>query len=130
MAPDVLLVDDNPFYLRTLAHFLGREEGDVRVVGTVVGGRDAVLQAEQLRPDVVVVDLRMPERSGFQVLRELRARSPRPLLIAMSLMNPLECRDEALAAGADAFVSKVTLDADLIPTIRRLTARQPGFGEG
>jgi len=129
MTLSVLLVDDNPFFLRILDQFLSeRREGDVKVVGTVMGGRDAVAQAERLRPEVILVDLKMPECSGLELLPQLRKTLPDAILIALSLMDPDEFREDTLAAGADGFVSKVRLERDLIPAIQRLASREPRRG--
>jgi DNA-binding NarL/FixJ family response regulator len=67
----------------------------------------------------------MPDVPGLQLLPQLRRTFPGAILIAMSLINPEECRDDTLAAGADAFVSKARIERDLIPAIRRLAAREP-----
>jgi DNA-binding NarL/FixJ family response regulator len=94
-------------------------------VGSVVGGRDAVAQAETLQPDVVLVDLQMPLQSGVTLLPHLRARLPDAILVALTLLDPDTYQAATLAAGADAFVSKMRLEHDLIPTIRRLAAGRP-----
>jgi two-component system, NarL family, nitrate/nitrite response regulator NarL len=125
----VLLVDDNRAFLRILAEFLSEYgEGALRVVGSVVGGRDAVAQAETLQPDVVLVDLQMPLQSGLTLLPHLRARLPGAILVALTLLDPDLYQAATLAAGADAFVSKMRLEQDLIPTIRRLASREPRSG--
>ena len=60
-----LLVDDNPHFLRILDRFLTvHGEAGAQVVGTVVGGRDAVAEAVRLRPDIILVDLKMPDITG------------------------------------------------------------------
>jgi DNA-binding NarL/FixJ family response regulator len=122
----VLLVDDNRTFLRVLTEFLAEAgEGAVRVVGAALGGRDAVVQAETLQPDVVLVDLQMPLQSGLTLLPHLRARLPEAILVALTLLDPDSYQAATLAAGADAFVSKMRLEHDLLPTIRRLVARRP-----
>jgi DNA-binding NarL/FixJ family response regulator len=129
MTLSVLLVDDNPHFLRILDRFLSvQRDGDVRVVGSVVGGRDAVAEAERLRPDVILVDLKMPDVPGLQLLPQLRKTLPKAILIALSLMDPEDYRDDTLAAGADAFVSKASLECDLLPAIQRLASREPRRG--
>jgi DNA-binding NarL/FixJ family response regulator len=128
MALSVLLVDDNPHFLRVLDRFLATFGDDaVRVVGSVVGGRDAVAQAAWLRPDVILLDLKMPDVPGLQLLPELRRMLPEAILVALTLMESDEFREDALAAGADAFVSKASLESDLIPAIQRLAARAPRY---
>jgi CheY-like chemotaxis protein len=122
----VLLVDDNRTFLRILTEFLAEQgAGVLRVVASVLGGREAVAQAETLRPDVVLVDLQMPLQSGVTLLPHLRARLPDAILVALTLLDPGEYEAAALAAGADAFVSKMRLEHDLIPTIRRLASAGP-----
>jgi DNA-binding NarL/FixJ family response regulator len=78
------------------------------------------VQAATLRPDVVLVDLQMPLRSGVALLPDLRARLPNARLIALTLMDPASVQATALAAGADAFVSKASLEHDLLPAIQGL----------
>jgi DNA-binding NarL/FixJ family response regulator len=120
----VLLVDDNQIFLETLARFLAqRSEGDVAVVGAAQGGRDALAYARRLRPELVLLDLAMPDLSGLAVLPKLRETLPAAILIALTLQDSDEIREAALAAGADAFVSKASLERDLLPTIREFAAR-------
>jgi len=117
----VLLVDDNPTFLRILARFLEDQgEDDLRVVGSVVGGRDALAEAERLKPDVLLLDLEMPDVPGLDLLPRLRETLPDAILVALTLMDPDSFRSSVLAAGADAFVSKASLEHDLVPVIRRL----------
>jgi two-component system, NarL family, response regulator len=119
MSRSVLLVDDNPTFLRILTRFLaGQREEDVRVVGAVVGGREAVAQAERLQPDVILLDLEMPDVPGLDLLPRLRATVPDARLIALTLLDPASVQAAALAAGADAFVSKTSLEYDLLPAIQ------------
>jgi CheY-like chemotaxis protein len=125
----VLLVDDNGTFLRILTGFLSEYgEGALRVVGSVEGGRDAVVEAERLQPDVILVDLKMPDVPGLQLLPQLRRTLPDAILIALTLMDADECRGDALAAGAEAFVSKASLECDLVPAIQRLASRAPRSG--
>lgn len=122
----VLLVDDNRTFLRILAEFLSAHgEGALQVVGAVLEGREAVAQAETLQPDVVLVDLQMPLQSGLTLLPHLRARLPDAILVALTLLDPDMYQAAALAAGADAFVSKMRLEHDLLPTLHRLASRGP-----
>jgi len=125
MLHSVLLVDDNQTFLQMLARFLAESSaGDVAVVGAAQGGRDALAHARRLRPDLVLVDLAMPDLPGLVVLPKLRETLPTAILIALTLQDSEESREAALAAGADAFVSKASLERDLLPTIRELAARR------
>ena len=125
----VLLVDDNAHFLRILDRFLSdHSEGALRVVGAVEGGRDAVAEAERLQPDVILVDLKMPDVPGLQLLPQLRRTLPDAILVALTLMDADEYREDALAAGAEAFVSKASLECDLLPAIQRIASRAPRCG--
>jgi DNA-binding NarL/FixJ family response regulator len=125
MPRSVLLVNDNRTFLQMLARFLAESSaGDVAVVGAALGGRDALAYAQRLRPELVLLDLAMPDLSGLAVLPKLRETLPTAILIALTLQDSDESRDAALAAGADAFVSKASLERDLLPTIRELAARR------
>ncbi len=119
----VMLVDDNPIFLRILARFLEEESGgDVVVVGSVIGGGDAVARARALRPHVILLDLDMPGQSGLDLRPSLRGQMPDAVIIVLTMMDPESYRELALAAGADDFVQKALLERHLLPTIRRLTA--------
>ncbi len=130
VASSVLLVDDNPVFLRILSRFLTEQsDGEVRVVGTVLGGRDAAAEAFRLRPDIIVLDLQMGDVSGLELLPRLRAQPLGAHLIVLTFKDAASHRSEVLEAGADAFVEKACLERDLLPVIRRLEAqdsRHPG----
>ncbi len=123
MPLSVLLVDDNPYVLRLLGYILAGHGADaVQVIGAVMGGLGAIAQAWRLRPDVVLVDLTLPEGPGLTLLPRLRRTLPNAILIALSLLGRPAERD---AAGADGLVAKTRLARDLLPTIQRLAARAP-----
>ena len=129
MTTSILLVDDNRTFLRILIRFLSEHsEGALRVVGTVVGGRDAVAQAKRLNPQVILVDLAMPDISGLALIPRLREAMPDAIIIALTLMDPDSFHQATLTAGADAFVSKTSLERDLLPTIKRLAALESRMG--
>ncbi len=117
----VLLVDDNSIFLRTLTRFLEEEGRDeVVVIGVAGSGEEALTQARDLRPQAILLDLRMPGMSGLEALPLLRKALPETAIIVLSIMDPDAYRGPALAAGADDFVCKAALDTDLLPAIRRL----------
>jgi DNA-binding NarL/FixJ family response regulator len=122
----VLLVDDNPIFLRILTRFLEeRSRLDVVVVGSADGGEKALTKASLLKPQVILVDLAMPDIHGLELIPRLRAVLPDAKIITLTLMDPSSYREAVLAAGADDFVSKATLEADLLPTILRLARTEP-----
>jgi DNA-binding NarL/FixJ family response regulator len=117
----LLLVDDNPTFLRILERFLDEQEDEeLSVIGTATGGQEGLAKAMTLRPDVVLLDLAMPDTHGLDVIPRLRRMLPDVGIIALTLLSPESYREAALAAGADGFVTKANLDADLLPAIRGL----------
>jgi DNA-binding NarL/FixJ family response regulator len=115
----VLLVDDHEAFLRVLTEFLQRHH-ELAVVGVACGGKEALAQAQNLEPEVILVDLNMPGMKGIETIRRLRAMLPQAGIIALTLLDPKLCRKAALAAGADDFVAKHNLATDLLPAIRRV----------
>ena len=134
MAPpiSVLLVDDNPIFLRILTRFLEeRSRLEVIVVGSADGGEKALAKAPLLKPQVILVDLAIPDIHGLELIPRLRVLLPDATIIALTLMDPGSYREAVMAAGADDFVSKATLETDLLPAIRRFAqgARPRGVAE-
>lgn len=115
----VLLVDDNPTFRKVAAKFLKTLPGLV-VAGTAVGGLDGLAQAQSLRPDLILVDLHMPDLDGLSLIPQLRALLPQTSIIALTLLEASAFRGVSLKAGADEFVDKATMFADLWPAIERV----------
>lgn len=115
----VLLVDDNYAFLHITTRFL-QTHNDVRVAGSFSGGKEALSRARDLRPDIILIDLAMPDIPGLEVIPRLREVLPEAGIIAMTFLDTDGYRQAALAAGADDFVSKATLETDLLPTISRV----------
>jgi two-component system nitrate/nitrite response regulator NarL len=116
----VLLVDDHEPFLRVATEFLQRHH-ELVVVGAARGGEEALAQAQDLRPQVVLLDLNMPGLSGLDTIPRLRAMLPEVGIIALTLLDVNTYRQPALVAGADDFVSKANLTTDLLPAVRRVT---------
>lgn len=103
----VLVVDDSPVMRRILASALGAEPR-IRVVGTATNGRDGLAKIEELKPDVVTMDIEMPEMDGLTALTAARQRWPRlPIIMISSLTRSGAIATlEALGRGASDFVPK------------------------
>jgi two-component system, chemotaxis family, protein-glutamate methylesterase/glutaminase len=105
-ATRVLLAEDSPFLVRLLTSYLD-QAGGFQVVGTALNGREAIERYRELRPDVVALDLMMPDVDGVEVLREIIAHRPVPVVVitgASGMDAVLTLR--ALEAGASDFVMK------------------------
>lgn len=122
----VLLVDDNSVFLDVASRFLQKaSDGVIDVVGTAASGERGLALAPILRPQVILVDLNMPGLSGIGTIRFLRALMPRTGIIALSMLERDIYRQEALLAGADDYVPKSAMAAEIVPAIRRLVVPEP-----
>jgi len=119
----VLVVDDHKVVRAGFVSLLGRES-DFSVVGEAADGRQAVEQAETLRPDVVVMDVQMPVMDGVEATRRIKARLPNVLSVGLSLHEEEVVSRAMIQAGAAAFLSKNGPAEELIEVIRRLCGRE------
>ena len=126
----LLLVDDNPRFLQVLTRVLHvRFSDEVVIVGTAGGGMEALVQAQNLRPQVILLDLVMPGLGGLSAIPRLRSMMPDVGIIVLTVLDAKGYREAALAAGADDFVGKASLYTDLFPAIQRLTQGRRFIGE-
>jgi two-component system OmpR family response regulator len=116
----VLVVDDEPAIADLLAMAL-RYEGCV--VHTAADGTSAVREAAQLRPDAVVLDLMLPDRDGFSVLRELREEDPEVPVLFLTAKDAVEDRVAGLTVGGDDYVTKPFSLEEVIARVRALVRR-------
>ena len=124
MSTRVLVVDDDPLVRSALALMLGGEE-DIEVVGEAVDGHDGIAQASDLRPDVVLMDIRMPRLDGLEATRQLHARPTPPRVIVLTTFDTDEYVVSALAAGADGFLLKDTPPPEIVAAIRKVVDDEP-----
>jgi two-component system nitrate/nitrite response regulator NarL len=120
----VLVVDDSPVFRRGMGRAVRHYSG-LELIGEAGGGEAALEAIERLQPDVVLLDLRMPDIDGLEVLDRLRELDPQPkckvLIVSASLDEHIE--QAARAAGAVGCVSKDLARADICATALRV-ARQ------
>jgi DNA-binding NarL/FixJ family response regulator len=120
--PRILVADDHRAMLDTLVQLLSR---DFDVVAAVSDGLSAVTQAEQLEPDLLVLDIAMPGLNGIAAAASLKERGSTAKIVFVTNMRDREFVEESLALGDIGFVVKDRLVADLLPAIRSVLA-----GEG
>jgi DNA-binding NarL/FixJ family response regulator len=117
----LLLVDDDPLVRSALSLMLGGQS-DQEVVGEAADGREGVQLARRLRPDVVLMDVRMPVMNGLEATRELHAGPEPPRVIVLTTFDADEHVVGAIAAGADGFLLKDTPPAEIVAAIRKVAA--------
>ena len=120
----VLLVDDDPLVRSALRLMLGGQ-ADLEVVGEAVDGLDGLRLAGQTRPDVVLMDIRMPRLNGLEATRRLVAGPQPPRIIVLTTFDADEHVVEALAAGADGFLLKDTPPPEIVAAIRKVVDDEP-----
>ncbi len=124
----ILLADDNPAFLAALQDFLASQTR-IEVVGTARSGREAVERLARLHPDLVLLDLVMPEMNGLEALRRIKAQSDAPRVVMLTLQNDLEFRIETQRCGADDYLTKTEMGRRLLPLIETLFPRLEGPSE-
>src|ERR1700731_2819029 len=121
----VLLADDHSMVRKGFRLILA-EQPDMEIVGEAGNGREAVELAEKLHPDVVVMDVAMPELNGIEATRRLIASSPRTRVLALSMHKDSVYVREILRAGARGYLLKDSIDTDLINAVRAV-AKGDGY---
>jgi len=118
MAIRVLTVDDHPV-VRAGVGALINDTGDLEVIAEATDGEEAVLLYERHRPDVVVMDVRMPNVDGVRAIRRIVASHPDARIVALTSYEGDADVYRALQAGARGFLLKASLGASLVDAIRR-----------
>ncbi len=118
---NVLVADDHPIVRRALVDVINNEP-DMRVICESGNGRDAVTQAAAEQPDVCLLDLRMPEMDGIEVMKAIQERVPNVRLVIFSSYNTQEDVYRAIEAGAQGYVLKEAPVEDIIASVRAVAS--------
>jgi DNA-binding NarL/FixJ family response regulator len=114
----LLLVDDQPAVRRGLGMRLHLEP-DIQVVGEASTGKEALLLAQELAPDVVLMDVEMPDMDGIEATAALRTAASQSAVVILSIHDDGQTRHRAQVAGAVAFVEKRGAADQLLAAIRQ-----------
>lgn len=115
--PTLLLADDHPLFLDGVRRLL---ENKYEVVGTVADGKALIAAAQQLRPDIIVVDISMPEINGLAAAQSLRKTLPSARFIVLSVHSDPAYVHEAFRVGARGYVSKRAAAVELLTAIKQV----------
>jgi DNA-binding NarL/FixJ family response regulator len=113
----ILLADDHAMVRQGFRMILAAQP-DMEIVGEAGNGREAVALAGELQPDVVVMDVAMPELNGIEATRRITTASPRTRVLALSMYKDSVYVREILRAGARGFLLKDAIDRDLLAAVR------------
>jgi DNA-binding NarL/FixJ family response regulator len=113
----ILVVDDHPIIRAGLSSLIANER-DMQIAGEGTNGREAVAQYHALRPDVMLLDIQMPEMNGIEVIEAIRARYLSARIIVLTTYAGDVLAQKALKAGAQGYVLKAMIRKDLLETIR------------
>ena len=119
----VFLLDDHEVVRRGLKDLL-ESDGDIEVVGESGSAAEATRRIPALRPDVAVLDARLPDGSGIDVCREIRSREPATSALILTSYDDDEALFAAIMAGASGYVLKQIRGTDLVDAVRRVAAGQ------
>jgi DNA-binding NarL/FixJ family response regulator len=122
----LLLVDDHEVVRRGVAALLDGIEG-LEIVGQAADGRSAVRLAREHRPDIVVMDIGLPELNGFEATRRILEAVPGCEVLVLSIHEGEQLVREVIAAGARGYVLKSDAGRDLVGAVRSLSRHQPFF---
>ncbi len=122
----VMLADDHGVVRKGLRFLLERQP-EMEVVGEVSNGREAVKLAEQLRPDVVIMDIAMPQLNGIEATAQIVKRNPEVGVIMLSMYSDEGYVMRALTAGAKGYLLKDSAEADLVRAVQVVANKKPFF---
>jgi DNA-binding NarL/FixJ family response regulator len=121
----ILLADDHALVRQGFRMILSAQP-DMQIVGEAGNGREAVELGEKLQPDLVIMDVTMPELNGVEATRRLAAVAPRARVLALSMHKDSVYVREILRAGARGYLLKDSVDADLLAAVRAI-AKGEGY---
>jgi DNA-binding NarL/FixJ family response regulator len=120
MSIRMVIADDHQVIRTGLATLLAGT--DIEIIGEAANGKEAIKQAEKLQPDVLLLDVRMPDGDGLQTLEKLRAKVPNVKIVMLSTYDNPTYIARAVALGANDYVLKGSSRDDLITTIKAAAA--------
>jgi two-component system, NarL family, response regulator NreC len=119
MSIRILVVDDHPV-VRSGLKLLLDAEADIEVVGEAGNAQEALLRAKLLQPDILLLDVTMPGKSGIEVAREAPDVAPDAKVVMLSMQDEPSYVREAFAAGAHGYVLKEAADTELVRAVREV----------
>jgi DNA-binding NarL/FixJ family response regulator len=107
-------------YLRSLL----QRRSELKVVGEAIDGLDAVEKAQELQPDVVLLDISMPRLNGLEAAERIRAIAPLSRILFVSVERSADFAEAAIAAGAKGYIPKADVESKLLPALDALRLKK------
>ncbi|MDD3718905.1 MAG: response regulator transcription factor [Actinomycetota bacterium] len=126
---EVFILDDHPIVRQGLEKVL-EEEPDMRLTGQAGTWLELVELLESRTPDVIILDISMPDRSGMDVLKDLRSMYPQVPVLILSAHDEKQFAARTIKAGAAAYLSKMRVADELVSAIRRVATQRAGGQSG
>lgn len=119
MSQKVLIVEDEPNIIESLSFLLGREG---MTVGQERDGANAIAKIEAEQPDLVILDVMLPNRSGFDILRDIRKLQTPPKVLMLTAKGQARDRQAAEEIGVDRFMTKPFANAEIMRAVQDMLA--------
>lgn len=116
----LMIADDHALFRESLANLL-TYRGSFDVVGDAENGKDAIQMALELRPDIILMDINMPDMDGIEATRQIRARLPDVRIVMLTVFDDQERLFEAIRAGAQGYLLKSIRSQELLDQLQGLS---------
>lgn len=128
MPHTILIVDDHDIIREGIKTIL-RKHDEYEIVGEASDGEDALLKAAELKPDVVLLDITMPKRTGLEIIEQIQRVSRDTKIIVISVHKADAYVMRAMKGGVKGYLNKENAADDLLPALRKVTAGQVYLGD-
>jgi len=128
MSMRVLVVEDFAPFRQFVTSTLGKAP-DLQVIAEVSDGLEAVRKAEELKPDLILLDIGLPALNGIDAARQIRKLSPESAIVFVSQESSADVMQEALSVGASAYVVKARAAVELLPVVNAVLLEKQSDGD-